>query len=373
MGGKLFNSILIDKFTTYIDEHLISYNENFNIEKLNSVLLSHYPSNAFHIHTSRRKLRLEFTPTRYKVNNEHSDTNIIMIPENTLYELFKELGFYSISEEMYDSFVISKLHLTKNICTKLAVPNYIKMFSKRTYKNGLKPLEFSSNSTNKSLVLSTLKKNITDNDIVGNKKILFYDKVQDLKDKANLRELFLREELDVEDIQQIPITAYNKSNKYLNLHNLHILRCELQYAESTKLRKISDFITNKKDSKNLKLSTLLNLLMQGNLYSTLDKFYTYELKNSVFFNTPIEKQVKLNKYELLLLELTKNKSAIKLLNLYQDKQKQSLRNVLNKLQKIDNNKLYKELYSKFNKAENPDLLIPKIMNQIRGSHTTKRL
>lgn len=346
MVGKLFSDLLIDKLRFYINDTDFDINNRAafltNIEK---VMSSHYPDNAYRLNTSRQRISLEFTPTRYRTKEGQTDTNLIMPTEEELYKLFKELGFYNLPENIYNSFVVSKLHLTKNFYTQNAVPRYIKMLKNRKYRAGIKPIQNTSNVTNTSLILSTLKKDYSDKNIIGNKVILFYDKVQELKDKAALNEIYLRDPLPLKDVNILSKGAYSNNPPYLSLNNLHILRCELQYATSVKLKKISDFIFDTKNNHDLRLATLLNLLKEQKLYSTLERFYTNELRNNVFFDEPLNSEVKLSKHEKLLAELIKGKSATRLLGMYKGSPKNSLSRVLKKLQMADSrNKLYVELY-----------------------------
>lgn len=247
MVGKLFNDLLIDKLRFYINDTDFDINNRAAfLANIKKVMSSHYPDNAYRLNTSRQRISLEFTPTRYRTKEGQTDTNLIMPTEEELYKLFKELGFYNLPENIYNSFVVSKLHLTKNFYTQNAVPRYIKMLKNRKYRAGIKPIQNTSNVTNTSLILSTLKKDYSDKNIIGNKVILFYDKVQELKDKAALNEIYLRDPLPLKDVNILPKGAYSNNPPYLSLNNLHILRCELQYATSVKLKKISDFIFDTK-------------------------------------------------------------------------------------------------------------------------------
>ena len=355
MVGKLFNDLLIDKLRFYINDTDFSNTDRSEFfANIENVMSSHYPDNAYRLNTSRQRISLEFTPTRYRTNEGQTDTNLIMPEEQTLFELFKNLGFYKLQKNIYNSFIISKIHLTKNFYTQGTVPRYIEMLKKRKYRAGINPIQNTSNSTNTSLILSTLKKNSTNKNIVGDKVILFYDKVQELRDKASLNDIFLPSPLPI-DRNILPIGAYHNSPPYLSLQHLHILRCELKYANSKKLKNISDFISNTTNSHDLRLATLLDLLKTGKLYNTLERFYTNELRNRVFFNEPITQEVHLSKHEKLLAELIKvNKiSATRLLGMYKGSQKNSLSRVLKKLQMTDSsNKLYVELYRKVIEGRN---------------------
>lgn len=354
MGGRLFNTILIDKLRVYADDKLFTdVNISGFISSIQSAMSSYYPNNAFMIDTSRHRISLEFTPTRYRVNEEHTDTNLIMPTEEELLNLFVKLGFYDLPESIYNGFIVSKFHLTQNFYTQNTVPRYIKMLGNRKYKGGIKPIRNTSNTTNTSLILSTLKKDYSRKNIIGNKVILFYDKLQELKDKASLVEIYLHKPLPIDDIKFLPKGSYSNNPPCLSLRNLHILRCELQYATSVKLKKISDFIFDTKDSHDLRLGTLLDLLKEGALYSTLEKFYTHELNNNVFFDKPLTTEIKLSKHEKLLAELIKGKSATRILGMYKGSQKESLSRVLKKLQMADNsNSLYEELYRKIIESRN---------------------
>lgn len=86
--------------------------------------------------------------------------------------------------------------------------------------------------------------------------------MQELKDKASLNEVFLPEPLPIDDIKVLPKGSYSNNPPYLSLQNLHIIRCELQYATSVKLKKISDFIFGVKNSHDLRLATLLKILQK---------------------------------------------------------------------------------------------------------------
>lgn len=354
MGGRLFNAILIDKLRFYADDDLFNNVKSTDfIKNLEKVMSAYYPNNAFMVDTSRHRISLEFTPTRYRINKEHTDTNLVMPTEEELLNLFSELGFYDLPESIYNGFIVSKFHLTKNFYTQNTVPCYIKMLGNRKYKGGIKPIHNTSNATNTSLILSTLKKDYSLKNIIGNKVILFYDKVQELKDKASLVDIYLRESLLKDDINILPKASYSNNPPYLSLQNLHILRCELQYANSIKLKKISDFIFDTNDSHDFRLGTLLDLLQQGKLYNTLERFYTKELRDNVFFDKPLTTEIKLSKHEKLLAELIKNKSATRLLGMYKGSQKASLSRVLRKLQQANNsNPLYVELYNKFIEGRN---------------------
>ena len=339
-GNTLFNSILIDKIRFNLPKDYV--NDEIK-EHYKDIMSKHFPQNAFKITISRGRLNIEFTPTRYKVNSiEITDTNLIMPHEKELFELFEELGFYELDRELLQEFTVVKLHLTKNINTENQPARYIDMLGNRNYKLGLQPLFNSSTSTNRTLTLSTLKKNSEQGDTMGNKHIIFYDKVQELKDKANINEVYLR--LTPEDKSQY-LKAYQAEANCLLLQRLNILRCEFQYAHSHKLKIVENFLLNIDNANKLHLATLLDLLMEQKLYSALNDFYTQELQKYVFFEG-LSEDVKLSGLETQLADLLDGVSTTWLLNHYDNSQRKSLQKVIRKIQRVSTSAAYNELCEK---------------------------
>lgn len=339
-GNTLFNSVLIDKIKFNIPKDYV--NDEIK-EHYKDIMLKYFPQNAFKITISRGRLNIEFTPTRYKVNSvEITDTNLIMPYEKELFKLFEELGFYKLDSELLQKFTVVKLHLTKNINTENHPARYIDMLGNRSYKLGLQPLFNSSTSTNRTLTLSTLKKNSEQGDTMENKHIIFYDKVQELKDKAGINEVYLR--LTPEDKNQY-LKAYQAEANCLLLKRINILRCELQYAHSHKLKTLEDFLLKTNNAKKLHLATLLDLLKEQKLYSALDNFYTQELRKYVFFDD-FSKDIKLSGLERQFADLLDGVSTTWLLNHYENSQRKSLQKVIRKIQRVSTSAAYNELYKK---------------------------
>ncbi len=349
VGNSLFETILIDKLQINIDE--LGIDDNF-LDNIRNVLSTHYPTRAYTIKVSRGYFSLTFTPTRYFKNTfeqEATDTNLQIPTEQELYDLFVKLGFYDLDEEVLQEARIPKIHLTKNFYTKNTPPKYIEHLSTRSYKR-LKPIQRNSNSTNSSLILAPLKKNTIKQDIIGDKKILFYDKVQELLDKASLKQVALKYPLSDDEISLLPKNAYNAETKELNLNNLHILRCELQY-KYTKLKGIANILSNKTED-NISLYIFCELLKENQLYKLLDEAYTQELLKNIFYNKPSGNYNELNNYEKLLAELisrSDNDFLICLMHILQENNYlDSYKQVLRKIQKTKSNNYYDELYNKLN-------------------------
>ena len=339
-GNTLFNSILIDKIRFNVPKDNV---DDEIIEHYKNIMLKYFPQNAFKITVSRGRLNVEFTPTRYKMNNiEINDTNLIMPYEKELLNLFEELGFYKLDSELLQEFTVVKLHLTKNINTENQPARYIDMLGNRSYKLGLQPLFNSSTSANKTLTLSTLKKNSEKDDTMGNKHIIFYDKVQELRDKAGINEVYLR--LAPKDKNQY-LKAYQAEANCLLLQRLNILRCELQYSHSHKLKILEGFLLKTNNANKLHLATLLDLLKEQKLYSALNDFYTQELRKYVFFED-LSEDVKLSGLERQFADLLDGVSATWLLNHYENSQRKSLQKVIRKIQRVSTSAAYNELYEK---------------------------
>lgn len=356
-GNTMFDTILPDKLKISVSVKVLNGSDvNVLKQNIQAVLSNHFSENAYKIKLSETMFSFWITPTRYRTSpadNEHTDTNLIPPTEEELYNLFVEMGITNLIEQGNDSFTVTWLDLTKNTLVSRPVPAYIKMLNNRKYKGLFKPIDDSSNSRNASIVVSALKKDFTKKDITGTRKILFYDKSQQLWDKSCISAVTLRRPLTKNEIKMLPDGTCNITGDFIDLKGVHILRTELQYKQNHKLQYISQFITGNKNDKKLKLSTLLNLLKEKELYEKLEAYFTYDLKNNIFFDNP-QKEIRLTSYDKLLLRLMKNQSATSLLKLYEFDKKllNSAKTVINKIQKTGSNALYKELYLKLIIDEN---------------------
>ena len=313
-----------------------------------------FPQNAYTIKTSRQKLSLCFTPTRYLKNDEkYTDTNLEMLTEDELYKLFVKLGLYNLDDNIVDKYRVSVLHLTKNNYMNNPPIDYISFLANRMYKKRFKALLHHSSDTNKTLYVTTLAKHFTEKDKVGDRQYLFYDKAQELQDKAKINEVVLRLGLS-EEQALIHSEAYNAETKTLYLDKVNILRCELQYRYKPKLQNISNFLTGKKGKDGLKLKTLLDLLKERKLYETLERYYINTLQEVIFYQEPvINKTVKLNNYELMFTELI-NEAPLppSLRKIFKDNGfGDSFSNLLKKVQSSYISPLYIELYNKLGIAK----------------------
>lgn len=351
MGGNtLFNTLLIDKLVIRADKNKLTTNvADSLVEKWQAVMSQHFPSNAYEIKTSWNMVRLIFTPTRYGNNAEGiTDTNLIMPLESEFYSLFQELGFYELDANDLKAFNVAEIHLTMNILVEHLAYLYIRYLKNRNYKGFLAPINEGSN--NNTVTLAPLTRKNDEKDFTGTKKYVYYDKVQELKDKANLKEVFLRLPLTESEINMLPDSAYNPETQALFLDGLNILRHEMQFTGTLSISYITRFLDKEayETDKHLTLLTLLRLLDNGILFEALEAFYKMELEQKIFYNTPEQSEIKLNKYEKLLAELMEKESATHYLAMFKEcDYEKSLKEVINKIQGADDNCLYAELYRKF--------------------------
>lgn len=352
------DNLLIDKLGFYApipDLTDLGVDVDFQLNQMNKCMETFFPQKAYTIKTSRQKLSLCFTPTRYLKNDEkYTDTNLEMPTEDELYELFNRLGLYGLPDNVIDKYRVSVLHLTKNNFMEKPSIDYINFLANRMYSKRFKALLHHSSDMNKTLYVTTLAKHFTEKDKVGDRQYLFYDKAQELQDKANIKEVVLRLGLSEEEQALIPSEAYNTETKTLYLEKVNILRCELQYRYKPKLQNISNFITGKKGKDGLKLKTLLDLLKERKLYETLEKYYINTLQEVIFYQEPVIRgDVRLNNYEQMFADLINEAplppSLIKIFknNGFGD----SFSNLLKKVHSSDVNPLYIELYQKLGIAE----------------------
>ena len=354
MSGNL----LIDKLGFYApipDLTDLGADVDFQLNQMNKCMGKIFPQKAYTLKTSRQKLSLCFTPTRYMKNDEkYTDTNLEMPTEAELYELFVKLGLYNLDDNVIDNYRVSVLHLTKNNYMDNPPIKYINFLSNRQYKKRFKALLHHSSDTNKTLYVTTLTKHFTEKDKVGDRQYLFYDKAQELQDKANIKEVVLRFGLSKEELPLVPSEAYNAGTKTLYLDKVNILRCELQYRYKPKLQNISNFITGKKGKDGFKLKTLLDLLKERKLYETLEKYYIKALQEVIFYQDPVIKEkIKLNKYEQMFAELINEEPLPpSFMSIYKNNGfGDSFSNLLKKVQSADINPLYTELYNKLGIGE----------------------
>lgn len=357
----MFGEILIDKIRINLPVYrLIQKKININsFQRWIKVILSKYFfKGAFNVTLSRNQVKITLTPTRFKPISDYTytDVNLEMPSEEWLYDLLKELGcFNSENRRIVEACKVVKLHLTKNLITKHPVITYIDSLSNRTYKR-MKANIIESNETNRTLSIATPKRDRKVKNTNGDRQFILYDKSQQLKDKAGFEYVILKAPLNETEKRLIPLKYYSEQTGYLRISKLNIVRLELQYANSSKIKKLSQFITCKEDT-GLQLCTLLDLLEEANLYFKLEQFYTEELREYIFFNVPQNEPQPATRWNGLFAELINNADIKSLIALYSECTTERLNNkgnfmtAVKEAQKTTSDDLYAELYNKLGIAE----------------------
>ena len=357
----MFGDILIDKIRINIPVYiLIQKKININsFQRWIKVILSKYFfKGAFNVTLSRNQVKITLTPTRFKPISDYTytDVNLEMPSEEWLYNLLKELGcFKSENRRILEACKVVKLHLTKNLITEHPVITYIDSLSNRTYKR-MKANIIESNETNRTLSIATPKRDRKVKNTNGDRQFILYDKSQQLKDKAGFEYVILKTPLNEAEKRLIPLKYYSEQTGYLRISKLNLARLELQYANSSKLKKLSQFITCKEDTR-LQLSTLLELLVEGNLYFKLEQFYTKELQEYIFFNVPQNEPQPATRWNGIFSELISEADTKRMIALYEEcttekhNNKGNFMTAVKEAQKTTSNELYAELYNKLGIAE----------------------
>ena len=107
----------------------------------------------------------------------------------------------------------------------------------------------------------------------------------------------------------------------------------------------------------MQLSTLLDLLAEGALYSKLEQFYTRELQDYIFFNVPQNEPQPATRWNGLFSELINNADIKSMIALYSECTTEKLNNkgnfmtAVKEAQKTASDDLYAELYNKLGITE----------------------
>ena len=354
---SISGKILIDKlricipFETFTE---LGFTPDFYKEKTKEVLEKYYPAKAYRVRNSRDEVKITLTPTRFKppLIANFTDTNLEMPTESWFLNLFNELGFNN--RRLCESARIVCIHLTKNIITSHTAKTYIDYLYTYPFKKGYVSGIIRSDNGNDTIRIATLKRKKEKSDITGDRNIIFYDKVRELSDKANLKEIWLKEPLSNKEIEMIKTLSvtYKRKRKILSLYNLNLLRCELQYRYKEKIRPLAKFLNNDTDE-SLTMANIVDLLNNNELYKRLDLFFINQLKTIVFYNAPDKEVVlKQNKIQKSFTDLIRNDSIQELKLIYKAcGLKDKFHENQQKINLLKENELYKELYTKLGLGE----------------------
>ena len=357
---SIIGNILIDKLRINIPISLLEelgINAEKHKQDLKNILIKYFlDKKAYSVSTAYGYLRITLTPTRFKPNDRatYTDTNLEMPSEFWLLNLFNELGFNNKNRRIVESSNITWIHLTKNIITDKAPLDYIMFFADFPLRKRFISSLISSNRRNTSLRLSTSKRDASKKDILGDRIFIFYDKTQELLNKANAGNVILKFPLNDDEIKYISQHGgwYMKEGHYLNIRLLNFLRCELQYRYKDKIQPLQKFLNPKSKEDNLTMATIIDLLREKELYTKLETFYTNELREVVFYKLPNEPQKQLTSYKRAFADLLGDTDLTTLQLLYDSFDLGNIfKNNRTNLQKssID---LYRELYKKIIEGQN---------------------
>lgn len=356
---SITGNILIDKLRINIPIPILEelgINAEKHKQDLKNILIKYFlDKKAYSVSTAYGYLRITLTPTRFKPNDRaiYTDTNLEMPSEKWLLNLFMKLGFDK-NRRICESANITWIHLTKNIITNDVPLDYITFLADFPLKRRFISSQISSNARNTTLRLSTPKRDTTKKDIIGDRTFIFYDKTQELLNKAKKDIITLKYPLTDDEIKYISLHGGYKieKNNILNISGLNLLRCELQYKYKDKLKPLQNFLNPKSNEDSLTMATIFELLSKNELYKKLDEFYTNELQDVVFYRLPNELQPQLTSYKRAFADLISNTDLVTLELLYDDfNMGKIFRNNVLTL-KGSNIDLYTELYRKIIEGRN---------------------
>ena len=318
---SISGKILIDKLRISFPVLILSeagHTINSYISKAKNILSNYFPERAYSVSYSRGEIKITLTPTRFKPPNiaVFTDTNIEMPDEEWLLNLLLELGFEN--RRLSEIARIVLIHLTKNIITINPATQYINFLYDYHLKGRYSSGFIYSDESNHTLRIATIRKNIEKSDTNGQFSIIFYDKIRELADKANLRHIDLKEPLT--DSEKAELDAldifYNKTFNRLDLYNLNLLRCELQYKYKEKIKPLAIFL-NDNSNDTLTISTVIELLEKNTLYEKLNDFYIKKLKEVIFYKEPdIQVHQKLTSFQKAYIDLIKESDIQELMLIY---------------------------------------------------------
>ncbi|OLA95016.1 MAG: hypothetical protein BHW64_00755 [Candidatus Melainabacteria bacterium LEY3_CP_29_8] len=321
----MFGNILVDKLRIS-KKVILGFDCSKAKAQLDLILKKRFRPENYTVNYSKTYFRVTFTPTLYLDSVEDNENkpihNLEMISEENLLELLIQ-----IYEVLGNNAVITWIDLTKNILIEESALMCIEAISKWKVKYPYRKHPITSRVKNTTLTLSPL----TRKDMVAcknpNRRITFYPKIRELESKSKMR--FLDDvHLSEEEIRR-----------------------EQRYKFTVNIKKITQLLTGSKNSSELTLSMLINLLTRGELYKKLDEFYSNELRQYIFYEDVHEnKEVKLNRQESRIVEIV-NKHNIDIAEyqyLFSDiGYKEHFNRSSKKVYYHTRGKYYNELYDKF--------------------------
>lgn len=170
--------------------------------------------------------------------------------------------------------------------------------SQRLYSGRYKALLHTSYKPSTTLSVTTLASNTEKSDKVGDREIIFYDKVRELH-RHGVKTVYLMNSLSEKEKMLLHKWNYCDERQELSLRHLNIMRVELQYGSSNKLANLSKFLGFEDSQKGLFFEDFFGLLLNGNLYEKLNEFYTKMLTETLLLGED-SADSKLNVYQRII-------------------------------------------------------------------------
>lgn len=267
----MFGDILIDKFRYVFKKKDISYEDRVAIKEC-----QRYYFEDSTIDYKCGNVLNTFTPTKMTGERGGSLSHNLQMPEEDLFcECLSDITLNK--PEIQKLSRVTEIHLSKNFLLRIPVSEYICMLAQRSY--GKLTIEQISSNKDGSYSLYLTYNHDIDSDYQVKFVIKFYDKVQEYykRHKSYICKLF---EPLTEYEKNLVGSAYNEETRMLDLEGLNILRIEIEYHGSEKIKPIKLSLDNESDF--LSLDLLIDTMEERKLYTTLDKIFTETLKKLVF-------------------------------------------------------------------------------------------
>lgn len=267
----MFGDILIDKFRYAYKKSDISHEDIINMRLCQNY---YFPDSS--IDYKCGNILATFTPTKMTGERGDNSSHNLQMPEQDMF--FECLSDITLDKpEIQQKCRLTLIHLTKNFLLSKPVNEYISVFTEKQYSRLVPEVISSSNDGSYSLYLRYSH----DVDSEYNPKFLikFYDKVAEYYKQHKTYICHLQEPL-TEYEKSLVGGAYDEEKRTLNLECLNILRIEIEFHGSEKIKPIKLNLDTDRDF--LSLDLIINSLREGKFYTTLDKIFTETLKKLVF-------------------------------------------------------------------------------------------
>lgn len=267
----LFGDILVDKFRFAYQKHSILHENMVDMRLCQNY---YFPDST--IDYKCGNVLATFTPTKMAGERGSNSSHNLQMPLQELFlECLKDITLDKT--EIQQKCRLTLIHLAKNFLLSKPINEYISVLVEKQYCR-LVP-EVISSSDNGSCSLYLRYNHDIDSEYNPKFLIKFYDKVAEYYKRHKTYICHLQEPL-TEYEKSLVGSAYDEEKNTLNLEGLNILRVEIEFHGSEKIKPIKLNLNRKSDY--LTLDLPIEAMKEGTLYITLDKIFTETLKKLVF-------------------------------------------------------------------------------------------